>query len=312
MSYSDQSMFRWAYPQMQSIINIDRGCKIFQVYKKALVSLHIDDNKITFGGHEEHKFGTYVRNEETGSNPVIIHAPGPTQYTKKWKDVCNTVLSNLKPVKKTADFSVMTWYSYKDNRESWLSKSLGMMGIEYTRMGAGIGKWEHIYAVQLMIDFIKQCKSKYIIALDYNDVIISGSLNDAVDRLKGMKCSVLYNGEPCADDIGDPKWSRMPVMADCFKLEDSFDNKYSYLNGGCVIGERDALLEVCHKMMSCRAFEGYAVRMCDQLMARWTYPQLYPMMDIDRNCDIFQVYINTNKKTSVQIKDNNIIFDGQE
>ena len=237
-----------------------------------------------YSTHRGSTYNSYLIQEEKTALIDTVWAPFAKEYVDNLAEEIDL---------KKLDYVIVTCSNYCT--KTCLEKSLDKMNITYVKLGTDIKKWRHKDKINLLINFLRKCKAKYVIALDAVDVLMTSHPDIAIKRFINMNQYVLFN----AEDAPSPLINRLTAS---LSFEKSFDGYYRHLNAGSLIGDRISVLEM-YEMASRYPFLKYTNN--DQEAIRWAFPRVYPKMDIDRKCKIFQIY---KKDVSARINGNTIIF----
>ena len=220
-----------------------------------------------------------IRNKITKTFPKIIHCPADNPE-KEWNNLCNYFTKKKWNVLLPEDVSVITF----NNREKrCLEKNLDSVSLNYHVLGKEIKSWKNTDKITLLKNFLNKVKTKYVLVLDADDVLIIGDLSNIIRDFEDQSCEVLFNASNFF----------YPENEDGFykkKEENIVDGFFNHLNSGCLIGRTEFVYEL-YKMASCYkddVTEKYYYS--DQIILKKFYVDLYPKIKIDHMCLIFQIF----------------------
>jgi len=225
-------------------------------------------------------------NTYTGGFPVVLHAPGQSRNHPMWKRLERAV-DTFQPVKVSADVEVVTWSSY--DTPTLLERVCEQMQIPLTVLRPDDGvEWYNMLKTELLINHLKTSEAKYIIGLDADDVILLDGPDEIVRRFEDQypETGLLYNAAKV-------RWPRKfcPPVKECDAFERTFKDRCKHLNAGAFIGRREVVADFYKQVMAVERDKIFhtAYRRMEQPSARVAaFPGNYPMIDIDRDCTIFQ------------------------
>jgi FkbM family methyltransferase len=225
-------------------------------------------------------------NTYTGSFPVVLHAPGQSRFHPLWERIVKAT-ENHSPVSVTEDVEIVTWSSY--DTPTLLENVCKQMSIPLTVLRPDTGvEWYNMLKPELLIKHLKTSKAKYIIGLDADDVVLLDGPDEIVRRFKG-----LYENTKILFNAAKVRWPRKfcPPLKECDAFERTFTARCKHLNAGAFIGEREILIDFYKKVMDVERDKIFhtAYRKMEQPSVRMAaFPLNYPVVDIDRDCAIFQ------------------------
>lgn len=223
-----------------------------------------------------------VKNTKMNTFPIIIHANGNARKYDVWKflkdNVKTLVIDNFND-----DITIVTWNTNKEL--TILEKQLNFLNIPYLNL-AQDGKWYHMRKAESVIEFKDKIKTKYVMALDAQDVVINGDMNRMRESLYDYNCSVLFASE-MGKQRGRLKKFNMQYVAE---QEEQTHKKYDpffYLCAGTAFGETDYYLNYINNVI--KTSEEFGIKESDQLCNRITYqkPEFIEHVKIDYKCKYF-------------------------
>jgi FkbM family methyltransferase len=216
----------------------------------------------------------------------VLHAPGQSRKHPMWERI-ERAIETFKPVTVTADVELITWSSY--DKPTLLERVCDQMRIPLTvlRPEPGI-EWSNMLKPELLIKHLETSKSRYVIGLDADDIIILDSPDQIVKRFIEMypDSSLIYNASKV-------RWPRKmcPPVKECNAFERTFNDRCKYLNAGAFVGNRETVLDFYKQVMAVERDKIFhpIYRKREQPSVRVAaFPSNYPTIDIDRDCAIFQ------------------------
>jgi len=255
----------------------------------------------------------FIYNSCTKTFPVIFHSPGVRGQDR---DLFKRIVKLSKPFTEIEDLTLVTWNS--------LDKiSLLEQHQKCVVLGKGIENWHNVYKTELICEYLKNVKTKYVMGLDAFDAIPL-DMNKAMERFIAMDCKMLISTArtyfPCGGDVVTSKLKSFQ--------KNLTDSKYCYLNSGAWIGEKDILIDFFHacksniKEIERLVVDGVLPKVSppykidcanfrvtpkkspatdDQITLSMTLPNYYPEVRLDHWCNIFQT-INECNDLSIEVR----------
>jgi len=233
-----------------------------------------------------------IRNRETNTAPYLIHSNGGIG-SPLWKYLLDTFKRHKAPnrVKMPEDMSIVTWNTKE--KDSTLEQSLAsiLSAPDNTFiLGSGIKEWDR-HQLKLTLDFLEECDTKYVLALDAFDILMIDDPGKILETYKSIYAdySLVYG----AETNFWPDWYDERVK----KHEDSeahcrgVTSQWKYLNSGCVIGETAFMKEW---MLSCMDQIGKekGCKNDEQGLAKLAWADecnpLRTKVTLDYGCNLFQ------------------------
>lgn len=229
------------------------------------------------------------------TRPILVHAQGDEKFCPLWGDLSKL---SANKITSTADLSIITCnssvvndkiYHYKTKKLGCFEESCVKLGVSVEVLGRGIANWTNRMKLPLILDYLRAGKSKYVMCCDSSDVVIFRNPDRAVDKLR---CKMLFNAEIL-------HW---PHDHSSFDFETRVGiPPFRYLNAGVWVGERDfciTFFERCVQEAARIKTNPYSEQVC----VKEVYPLLYPDVQIDSTCSIFQT-LNRVDRTMIKVVD---------
>ncbi len=220
--------------------------------------------------------------------PLAVHAPGKPKESPWWETVKRHALAEAPIPGPCESLAVVTWNSgapesirkLRGHTLGWFERSLDHRGVPYTVLGQGIGEaWTNRMKLDLTIEFLAARREPFVMGADSSDALLIGDPRAIVERFRQQEAGMLFNAE---------KQFWPPELKDMRRYEDGVCRKpFRYLNAGLWIGRREACLEAF------RRARVWADRLAlreesEQVCWKHAYRDLYPAIQIDDHCRIFQ------------------------
>lgn len=245
------------------------------------------------------------------NKPIIYHANGGSrdgEYTEKFKELLEDGdLKNKFSLPK--NILILTWNNYAGKKDLDIS-------LEYLGYGPAISvnqkdspwvetnkfraqdnpdKWINLNKIIYLKDYIDNhdvSQYEYIFILDYTDVIVTGDLQEAITRFENL--SIGKDGK-----VGITRRALFNTEVNCFsskeykpihdRIAKETNRPRMYLNSGCCLVRGQYI-----KTLVNAAFEiiKNPKSVDDQIVYHQVYAENYPLVDIDREEDIFKCLHN--------------------
>lgn len=208
----------------------------------------------------------------------IAHFPGQSRITSK------EVLDEGKQTRFYKPYNVdivsVITPSYLNDDNTALDYQLRLNEISYINPAKKhIGKWTNSKKVAYIIKGLKQCKQEYVLVLDGADVCVMSDLTDIVERFKTYKKDIIFNATV---------WHYPKVEIDNVEDRKQY-GKYCYLNAGCCIGKKEALIkfyEECYRLIRQERRKNPS----EQFYVRQVFDKHKDKVFFDYECKIFQIW----------------------
>lgn len=188
--------------------------------------------------------------------------------------------------------------------KQYTERMLEYLGIDdFTVLGRQLGRWQHIKKLELIVEHIRRNpRPGLLLHLDAPDVLVTGSLQPAVDRFcSEFDCDLLFGAEKnSAPGSGTTRDITAPERAFLSRIEAFEEARYTppfrHLNAGCFIGRKEAILELFAEalngrmglQLTSRLHHGDFLYNDDQLVLRELHRNHYPRIRLDHECRVFQ------------------------
>lgn len=208
----------------------------------------------------------------------IAHFPGQSSIVSKAVLDEGKKNSFYKPY--NVDIISIITPDYLDDDNTALDYQLKLNNIEYINPAKRhIGKWTNSKKVGYILKALKQSNQEYCLILDGADVCVMSDLTDIVDRFKSYKKDILFNAT---------LWHFPKLEIDNVKEREQY-GKYCYLNAGCCIGKRTALIKFyleCYKEIA----KDKRKNPSEQFYVRRVFDRHQDKVFFDYECKIFQIW----------------------
>jgi hypothetical protein len=238
-------------------------------------------------------------NKITGSYPIVLHSPGVHGTTRRLFQAAG----RLPTKKKFSGATIITWNS--TNQKSLLERHQSCVVL-----GKGVSDWVNSMKISLASDFASSISTEYVMGFDGFDVLVFDP-QGVVDRFKELDCGMLLATDrtffPCGAEAITKPWKRFQ--------EDVGRGRYRYLNGGAWVARTTfyrTFIEECvclhshirrwvasdelppnipsyyadcsrHLLSPKRAPDT-----SEQMVLNGVFSDLYPQVQLDYDCSIFQ------------------------
>lgn len=96
------------------------------------------------------------------------------------------------------DISIISLMNTECKEKSLLDKQLAHNSIKYFNSKLALNTpsslWNNSLRAKMIVDLLKEIKTKYVLILDGNDVLITNNLDDDfIKKFESLNCSVLFN-----------------------------------------------------------------------------------------------------------------------
>ncbi len=218
------------------------------------------------------------------TKPVTVHFPSIHRWPHRqanremWSRLLSYAWMHVR-CKTPDDLTIFTW----NNREfpSLLESHARRSGLNIIRVGQDQHDWKNLAKISLTRDFLRTVKTKYVMGLDADDLIITDNPARAIDHLKSANCDLLFGAEAVLWPIN---YSIMhQYLSVC-----NHNSHLRYLNSGQFVGTTEAALE-CYELAL--TYKPYTTT-SDQSVLHQVYLRHYPLIRLDNYADVFAVLAN--------------------
>jgi hypothetical protein len=220
--------------------------------------------------------------------PSLVHAPGKIDESPWWETIKEELFKSPRSDERCESLAVVTWNSGSPNSVldrrghtlGWFERSLAHWGLGCTVLGGGIGAaWYNRLKIDLTIDFLHKCDRELVLGADSSDVLLVGQPRRLIDAFHRQPAEVLFNAEKNS-------WPPRTKTLGAFERRVG-RGPFRYLNSGVWLGRREACLRAF------KAARQWAERLdgwptSDQICWKYAYRELYPLVQIDWRCELFQ------------------------
>ena len=240
-----------------------------------------------------------VTNLITGANPRVLHRNGnPANWRLEWERVVSAFFNEPRPNDPPCDdITILTWNSRP--AKGVLERCLDWRGVPYVTLGSTLESWRNCYKIFLTADALTRVTSRYVMALDADDVLVLSPLCDILEIYREFNCDIVFGAEK-------QSWPDVPSLA---RFDRSIaESAYCHLNSGAWIGRTDAALRFfreCQHEDVGEVLKGKTNMTSlydDQGLTRMTFRRHYPHVRLDYQCRLFQSLFKVPTSGEVQIQ----------
>jgi len=188
--------------------------------------------------------------------------------------------------------------------KQYTERILEYLGIDdFIVLGRQLGSWQHFYKLELIVEHIRRNpRPGLLLHLDAPDVLVTGSLQPAVDRFcSEFECDLLFGAEknsaPGSSTTRNITPSERAFLSRIEAFEQAhYKSPFRHLNAGCFIGRKEAILDLFSQALSgrmelqltSRLHHGDFMYNDDQLLLRELHRNHHPRIQLDHECRVFQ------------------------
>jgi len=204
--------------------------------------------------------------------PLITHNPFThLKDCNLWNKIIKIPIKiiNLHP-----DVTIVTWNSGK--KKGMLELQLDKYKIKHICFGKDFEWKTNREKQKLLIKNFNLIKTKYILGMDCFDVFINYDLINLICKFKNKNAKLIYNATGTVYPYSD--FNK--------KIESELcPPPFCYFNSGLFFGESEYLMHI----LSLIDWNDKEYFYSDQHLIRKMYHRFYPDVQIDWNCEIFQI-----------------------
>jgi hypothetical protein len=209
--------------------------------------------------------------------PVVIHGHGRHRFKPHWDEVRNAFFSS--PVQRVEPPADLTLITCNNGHEAMglLERSCQRWGQPYLTCGQGRDPWVNSKdKPEAILDALDRVNTDYVMYADSRDAILVRELTSVVPTLKKEYpgCRLLMG----ADRINWPNVKRFKTFEQSLPGADNA-GKFSYLNGGVWVGERDFAREFFRRVLKTSPVPEAAES--EQGLLKALFPDYYPELQLD-------------------------------
>lgn len=230
-----------------------------------------------------------ITNLLTGTSPHVLHRNGnPPEWAAIWERAVDAFFrESLQPCPPFPDLTIVTW----SNRptKTVLERCLDRWGVSYLTLGRNVPEWRNDMKVYLNANELRRVKSKYVMALDSDDVLVVSCPQRIVADFESFGCDILFSTEK----------NSCPEVPFLTEFEQSIsESSYCYLNSGAWVGKTEVcsrFFQDCldeHNRDIVAAHPAPQTARDDQGLTRKTFRKYHPAARLDYRCRIFQSLFN--------------------
>jgi hypothetical protein len=232
-----------------------------------------------------------VTNFTYQTNPIVLHNPLSDRVNHEWQYCVRNTLH--KPIKQQncPEIDICTWNS--SFNPGLLEINLKKNGLNYTCLGRGIKNWSNRLKIKLALEFVNFTDKKYVFAADCFDVLLVGEISDLLKRFHATGAQVIFN----ATGTNYPPCDRNG------RIEERIckDRPFCYLNSGMFIGRTDYLRGLLEEVEHYEDEYTMLYSTSDQIKYKPIYHRRFPDVQLDSQCQMFQVMFLQNGDLSKHI-----------
>jgi hypothetical protein len=238
-----------------------------------------------------------LTNKRTNTKPSIIHSPGMANSDYFKTNSCWSIIEKLSKKAKSNSPKKTSVILCNNIDDSVAEQCLKRIGIDHLVLGKQVEKWNNLYKLKLIVDYLEKSKPEQILYVDSTDVLVIGDITECDNILQKNKCKMIFNAE-----------LKFYPQCPSLKCNEEFEirtspNEYFALNAGCWIAESDFLLSVLEEILNMDMtshvienkgkIEEFRITKSDQFRWHILYKKYYPKIKLDHKCDIFQnIYLH--------------------
>jgi hypothetical protein len=211
-----------------------------------------------------------IKNIKYNTFPCVAHNPF-TESNYMWDELNK---NQIKKCIKPDDLTIITWNN--KIKKGLLEIQLDNLNIDYICLGKG-AKWDtNRNKIKFLLEYIDNIKTSYILCLDCYDVIVTANISTIIEKFKHLKCNLLFN----ATGVAFPPDKNYKIIQKIICKE-----PFCFLNSGAFLGETKFIKSVYSDL----DLNDPHWPISDQFLLRKSYLHLYPKIQIDWKCTIFQI-----------------------
>lgn len=226
-----------------------------------------------------------IRNLITGTSPRVLHRNGnPPEWKARWERiVADFFAETQQPRGPCPDLTILTWNNRRT--KTVLEECLDRWGLSYVTLGRNVPEWRNDMKVYLNATALREVKTKYVMALDSDDVIVVAPVPAIIADFESFGCDIVFSTEKnsCPDEPS-LTWFEQSIA----------ESPYCHLNSGGWIGKTEAcrrFFDDClneHNRDIVAAQPAPHMFRDDQGLTRKTFRRYHPAARLDYRCQIFQ------------------------
>jgi hypothetical protein len=217
------------------------------------------------------------RNSLFDTRPAVIHGHGRHRFKPHWDEVRDSFFAAVvEPVQPPANLTVLTCNNGHEAM-GMLERSCARWGLPYAVCGQGRDPWINSKdKPEAIIEALDGIETDYVLYADSRDAIVVADLNTVVGTFRDQfaGCSLLMG----ADRINWPNVKEFKIFEESLPGADN-EGKFTYLNGGVWIGEREFCREFFKHVLRTQPVPEAADS--EQGLLKRLFPQYYPRLQLD-------------------------------
>jgi hypothetical protein len=226
------------------------------------------------------------QNLEFGTSPVFLHSHGWGPHAEKTKmfHVFNRIKQKLlsEPSEKIGSIPDLTIITFNNKKKIYpLEECLVHFGVPYIVLGKKIKKFKPKDKINLILNALKNIKTKYVSAIDAKDVLALNKIDKTLETFKKeFKCKILFQASKY----------HYPKDLDTKEFEESVaTTDFKFLNGGLMIGEKRFCKKIYKEALE-TSLKDKQNSNSEQRILKKLYKKNHPEFQIDHKCRIFQSF----------------------
>lgn len=177
--------------------------------------------------------------------------------------------------------------SFNLRERAILANQLEKNGVPYINKVKPGCQWNNTMKIKAILEALDEVKSDYVLIMDANDVLISGSLKSLLTKFKTYNRKMIFNAT---------KNNYPNTIVDIVPDRDS-RKEFKYLNAGVCISETKFARTFYKEAYDLhRSGEIYNPVDSEQLIIRNVFKNDLTDVDFDFECNLFQTFGNTRTK----------------
>jgi hypothetical protein len=242
-----------------------------------------------------------LKNNTHGTFPNILHAQNLREKRVRdhFEEICN-ILFKTNTTECAEELTIVSTTNIQE--KGFLQKSLERLGFNnLIILGANVNDWNFICKIELILNYLKNIKTEYILFCDSHDVIVLRFRN-LLNKFLNLKCEMLINSEyafwPNEYNFKLYNSDPLPDFITCIDQEKNLapTNTPPFLNSGCWIANTKfatKFLSDCYINSGKKFVFQHGQKICpnDQPIFRSVFHKYYPLVKLDYYSTIFQTLV---------------------
>jgi len=254
-------------------------------------------------------------NLNTNTEPIAVHSccgykmqdPSYNNHLKfncpAWQPLHDAFF--LTPKSNIGNIEDLTIFTFNSTNEKGVfEKSMEHLGIPYVCLGKNEKDWRNSLRIELTRNWLDTVETKYVLHADSFDALMQKSPEKILKYFKQKDIGMLLNSEPYFGPYPGP--IIMPLIDEWIDFETKISTTYCrFLNAGLWVAEVSFCKEFFDCMKNkdikqrCKEFNidkhlEHKLSKSDQFFYHWAFKDLYPAVQFDSECHVFQTLQNYN------------------